>query len=90
MSKPVLGMFIGLIAGIFAGLAMIAYFEVINWFDRWCVPASTSAFLSVVRRNYRFCLGKASSPRIISQMAQVTIARSLFQSIGIAASLTSS
>ena len=39
-------MFIGLVAGIFAGLAMIAYFEVINWFDRWCVLASTVLFLS--------------------------------------------
>ena len=44
MSKPVLGMLIGLIAGIFAGLVMIAYFEVFNWFDRWCVLASTVLF----------------------------------------------
>ena len=55
-------MFVGLIAGIFAGLAMIAYFEVINWFDRWCVLASTMLFSQLLGATIASAWGKPHRP----------------------------
>ena len=58
MSKPILGMFAGIAAGVVFGVGSITYFEVASWFDRWCVLCSAVLFSQLLGATIASALGK--------------------------------
>lgn len=75
MSKPVLGMFAGLAAGVLAGLAAIGYFEVTGWLDRWCVLACTVLFAQLLGATIASALGKPHRVEEATRRTPVTLRR---------------
>ncbi len=58
MSKPVLGMLIGLIAGGVIGSIGVLYFDVETWFDRLCVVGSCLLVSQLLGATIAAALGK--------------------------------
>ena len=58
ISKPVLGMLIGLIAGGAIGFVGVVYFDVGPWFDRLCVVGSCLLISQLLGATIAAALGK--------------------------------
>ena len=58
MSKPILGVLLGIAAGVFVGIYAVFHFEVSSMLDRFCIVASVVLIMQWLGATIAGALGK--------------------------------